>query len=158
MSDGLNRVYLIGNLGADPELRFTQDGTAVLSLRLACNESYLDRDKVSRERVEWVAVVVWGKRGEGLAKILKKGETIAIEGGLRTSSYEKDGAKVYKTEVHATNVVLMGGNRGGAPEPGDTGGGYTRRPGDAPRGGPAPARGQGGRGGPGGGDGSDIPF
>ena len=154
MSDGLNRVYLIGNLGADPELRFTQDGTAVLSLRLACNESYLDRDKVSRERVEWVPVVVWGKRGEGLAKILKKGETIAIEGGLRTSSYEKDGAKVFKTEVHATNVVLMGGNRGGASEP-ETGGGYTRRPGDAPRG---PARGQGGRGGPGGGDGSDIPF
>lgn len=145
MSDGLNRVTLIGNLGADPELRFTQDGTAVLNLRLACNESYLDRDKVSRERVEWVAVVVWGKRGEGLAKILKKGETIAIEGGLRTSSYEKDGAKVFKTEVHATNVVLMGGNRGGAGEP-DTGGGYTRRPGDAPRGGPAPGRG-GGRGG-----------
>ena len=145
MSDGLNRVTLIGNLGADPELRFTQDGTAVLNLRLACNESYQDRDKVTRERVEWVPVVVWGKRGEGLAKILKKGETIAIEGGLRTSSYEKDGAKVYKTEVHATNVVLMGGNRGGAPEPGDTGGGYTRRPGDAPRGGPAPARGGGGK-------------
>lgn len=115
MADGLNRVLLLGNLGADPELRFTQGGQAVLNLRLAINESYLDKDKVRQERTEWVNVVVWGKRGEALAKILTKGSSIFVEGSLRSSSYDdRDGNKRYKTEINANNVVLTGGRgRGG---------------------------------------------
>jgi single-strand DNA-binding protein len=127
MADGLNRVMLLGNLGADPELRFTQGGQAVLNLRLATTESYLDKDRVRKERTDWHSVVVWGKRGEALAKILAKGSSIFIEGSLRTSSYDdREGNKRYKTEVVANNVLLTGGRggagagRGGA----DEGGGY----------------------------------
>lgn len=91
----------------------TGGGTAVLKLRLATSESYLDKDKQRQERTEWHSVVVWGKRAEGLGKILSKGDRILVEGGLRTSSYEdKDGNKRYKTEIVATNVVLSGGGRG----------------------------------------------
>jgi single-strand DNA-binding protein len=142
---------LLGNLGSDPELRFTQGGQAVLNLRLATTESYLDKDKVRRERTDWHNVVVWGKRGEALAKILGKGSSIFIEGSLRTSSYDdKDGNKRYKTEVIANNVVLSGGrSRGGAEDAGP--------PADfsSPQGGggdyaPSPARGGGGGGGGGG--------
>lgn len=115
MAEGLNRVILLGNLGADPELRMTNGGTAVLNIRLATSESYLDRNKQRQERTEWHRVVVWGRRAEALGKILTKGDRILIEGGLRTSSYDdKDGHKRYTTEIVATNVVLSGGGRGGA--------------------------------------------
>lgn len=127
MSDGLNKVMLMGNLGADPELRVTSSGTAVLNMRLACTETYMDRAKAKQERTEWFSVVLWGKRGEALAKFLSKGERIFVEGGLRTSSYDdREGNKRYKTEVHATNVILCGGSRGGqrsAPRP-QSGGAY----------------------------------
>ncbi|MFT3774945.1 MAG: single-stranded DNA-binding protein [Minicystis sp.] len=113
MSEGLNRVMLFGNLGADPELRFTAGGQPVLNLRLATTESYLDRDQVRRERTDWHNVVVWGKRGEALAKLLAKGLSVFIEGPLRTSSYDdREGNKRYKTEVVANNVVLAGRGRG----------------------------------------------
>src|SRR3954447_13040438 len=127
MAEGLNRVMLLGNLGADPELRFTQGGQAVLNLRLATTESYLDRNKVRQERTDWHNVVVWGKRGEALAKFLAKGSTIFVEGGIRTSSYDdKDGNKRYKTEIHANNIILAGGRGrggGGGDESGGGGGG-----------------------------------
>src|SRR4029079_9205706 len=114
MADGLNRVMLLGNLGADPELRFTQGGQAVLNMRLATTESYLDKDKVRRERTDWHNVVVWGKRGEALAKILTKGSSVFIEGSIRTSSYDdREGQKRYKTEIIAQNVILAGRGRGG---------------------------------------------
>lgn len=110
MSEGINRVTLLGNLGADPELRYTQSGQAVLNIRLATTESYLDSNKERKERTEWHSVVLWGKRGEALSKFLSKGSQILVEGSLRTSSYDdKDGNKRYKTEVNATNVVLCGG-------------------------------------------------
>ena len=125
MAEGLNRVMLLGNLGADPELRYTQAGKAVLNMRLATTESYLDANKVRQERTDWHNVVLWGKRGEALAKFLTKGSTIFVEGGLRTSSYDdKEGNKRYKTEVHATNIILAGrGRGGGGGEMGDPGGG-----------------------------------
>jgi len=114
MAEGLNRVILLGNLGADPELRMTGGGTAVLKLRLATSESYLDRNKQRQERTEWHRVVVWGRRAEGLGKVLGKGDRILVEGSLRTSSYDdKDGNKKYTTEVIANNIVLSGGGRPG---------------------------------------------
>lgn len=163
MADGLNRVMLLGNLGADPELRFTQGGQAVLHMRLATSESYLDKDKVRRERTDWHNITVWGKRGEALAKILTKGSTIFVEGSLRTSSYDnREGQKVYKTEINANNIILAGGRGGGrgavvddegygppAGEPaggGGGGGGYAPRGGGG-GGGYAPRGGGGGGGG-----------
>lgn len=108
MADGLNKVMLLGNLGADPELKMTQGGQAMLKLRMATSESYLDKTNTRQERTEWHSVTLWGKRAEGLAKILTKGDRIFVEGGLRTSSYEKDGEKRYRTEINATNVILNG--------------------------------------------------
>lgn len=138
MAEGLNRVILLGNLGADPELRMTNGGTAVLNIRLATSETYLDRNKQRQERTEWHRVVIWGKRAEALGKILTKGDRILVEGSLRTSSYDdKDGNKRYTTEIVATNIVLSGGGggrgagpssgRGGSdmgPPPSGGGGGY----------------------------------
>ena len=115
--DGLNRVMLLGNLGADPELRMTSGGQAVLKLRLATTESYLDKKRTRQERTEWHSVVVWGKRAEGLGKIVRKGDRLFIEGGLRTSSYEKDGEKRYRTEVVASNVILSGSKGGSRAAP-----------------------------------------
>lgn len=127
MSDGLNRVTLLGNLCVDPELRMTGGGQAVLKLRMATNESYLDNNKTRQERVEYHSLVIWGKRAEGLAKILAKGSRLLAEGGLRTSSYEKEGNKVYRTEIVVQNVVLLGGGNGGGQrresEPEPSGGG-----------------------------------
>lgn len=131
MAEGLNKVMLLGNLGADPELRMTPNGQAVLKLRLATSESYMDRNRQRQERTEWHSVVIWGKRAEALSRILAKGSRIFIEGGLRTSSYDdRDGNKRYRTEIVASNVLLQGRGGGGgsrdsydAPAPGDYGGG-----------------------------------
>ncbi len=112
MAEGLNRVMLLGNLGADPDLRVTPGGQAVLKLRLATNESYLDRNNVRQERTEWHRITVWGRRAEALGKILQKGDSMFVEGRLQTSSYEKNGEKRYSTEVIANNIVLSGRGRG----------------------------------------------
>lgn len=123
MAEGLNRVLLLGNLGADPELRMTNGGQAVLKMRLATSETYLDRNRQRQERTEWHNVVVWGKRAEALGKFLTKGTRLFVEGGLRTSSYEdRDGNKRYRTEIVASNVILSGGG-GGAGGGGGGGGG-----------------------------------
>lgn len=131
MADGLNKVMLLGNLGADPELKMTQGGQAVLKLRLATTETYLDRNQTRQERTEWHSVTVWGKRGEALAKFLTKGERVFVEGSLRTSSYEKNGEKRYSTEIVASNIILAGRGRSQGEDAGGGGGGgggYERRP------------------------------
>jgi len=169
MAEGLNRVTLLGNLGAEPELRMTNGGTGVLKLRLATSETYLDRNKQRQERTEWHRVVVWGRRAEALGKILTKGDRILIEGSLRTSSYDdKDGNKKYTTEIVANNVVLNGrggGGGGGGGSGGGSGSGYSGGGGGGARGGSD--EGSGGGGGGGGGfdeadygtpDDDDIPF
>lgn len=112
MPEGLNRVFLLGNLGADPELKVTQGGQSVLKLRLATTESYLDKNNTRQERTEWHSVTVWGKRGEGLAKHLAKGSRVFVEGRISTTSYEKDGEKRYRTEIVATDIKFAGGTRG----------------------------------------------
>lgn len=159
MADGLNKVMLFGNLGADPELRFTQGGQAVLNIRLAINESYLDKDKQRKQRTEWVSVVVWGNRGEALAKIMRKGSSVMIEGSLRSSSYDdRDGNKRYKTEVVAQNVILAGSRNGQAGDASSESHGRNTGPrsGAAPSNAPAPQDDYGGYGGNS--DDSDIPF
>jgi single-strand DNA-binding protein len=109
MAEGLNRVMLLGNLGADPELRTTSGGQAVLKLRLATTESYLDRNRARQERTEWHSVVIWGRRAEALSRILSKGSRLFIEGAIRTSTYDdKEGNKRYRTEVVANNIILAG--------------------------------------------------
>ena len=118
MAEGLNRVMLLGNLGAEPELRHTGGGGAVLRLRVATTESYMDSNKQRQERTEWHSVSVWGKRGEALARILSKCSRVFVEGSIRTSSYDKDGEKRYRTEINAQNVILCGG-AGGSSGPSD---------------------------------------
>ncbi len=127
MAEGLNRVMLLGNLGADPELRMTSGGQAVLKLRLATAETYLDRNRNRQERTEWHSVVVWGKRAEALGKILSKGSRLFVEGSLRTSSYDdRDGNKRYKTEIVANNIILSGRGGGGGGGGDFAGGGAAR--------------------------------
>jgi single-strand DNA-binding protein len=111
MSDGLNKVLLFGNLGSDPELRVTTAGRAVLHVRLATSESYVDAAAVRQERTEWHDVTIWGKRGEALAKILTKGSRVLVEGQIRTSSWERDGVRRFRTEVVADNVFLASARR-----------------------------------------------
>jgi single-strand DNA-binding protein len=142
MAEGLNKVMLLGNLGADPELKVTPSGQAILKLRLATTETYLDKSNTRQERTEWHSVTVWGKRGEALAKILAKGSSIFVEGGIRTSSYEKDGEKRYRTEIVANNIILAGRRGGDSREMSSDGGGGGR-----------PERSYGGGGGSGGGGG-----
>jgi single-strand DNA-binding protein len=141
MSQGLNKMIALGNRGNDPELRMSGGGTAILKLSLAVNETYLDRNQQRQERVEWIRCVVFGRRAEGLGKILSKGDRLLVEGKMRTSSYDdKDGNKRYTTEIVAQNVVLSGSARGGngggrsgeSDNSGGGGGGYD----DADYGGP----------------------
>jgi len=100
----LNKVMLIGNLTRDPELRQTQDGTAVCSFGLATNEKYKDKNGTTQEITEFHNVVVWGAQGENVAKYMRKGSQVYVEGKLRTTSWEQDGIKKYKTEVVASRV------------------------------------------------------
>jgi single-strand DNA-binding protein len=124
MAEGLNKVLLLGNLGADPELRMTPGGAAVLKFRLATSETFLDKNKQRQERTEWHNVVVWGRRAEALGRILTKGTRLFVEGGLRTSSYDdRDGNKRYRTEIVASNILLQGGGGGRGAGPGGGGGG-----------------------------------
>jgi single-strand DNA-binding protein len=168
MADGLNKVMIMGNLGADPELRVTQGGDSVLTLNVAINESYLDRNRVRQETVEWVRCVLWGKRAEALAKFLRKGAQVFVEGSIKTNSYEdREGIKRYSTQVRVANIIVGGSNRP-RNQPDDP---ERRRPNrrdhheDPPGGGGAGAGGydNGGfdgadYGAPGGGDDDSIPF
>jgi single-strand DNA-binding protein len=106
MSDGMNKVLLLGNLGSDPELRHTTGGQAVLTFNLATNESYLDREGNRQQRTDWHRAVLWGKRAEALSGMLKKGSCVLVEGGLRTRSYENDGQKRYITEVNVRELCF----------------------------------------------------
>lgn len=125
MADGLNKVILLGTLGADPEFRATQGGQGLLRIRMATNESFVKEGR-RETRAEWHTVVVWGKRAEALSKILQKGRTVMVEGKLQTRSWEdKDGNKRYSTEVNAWNVILCGGRSDGG-----GGGGHAAGPAD----------------------------
>ena len=122
MARGLNKVLLIGNLGKDPELKYTPKGTAVCKFSLAANEPYKDDNGNWVERTEWVNVTAWRKLAETCGQYLKKGSKIYVEGKLSTSSYEKDGVKKYFTEVVLNNMIMLDKKEGGgeAAESADT--------------------------------------
>jgi len=109
----VNKVILVGNLGKDPEVRFTNSGSAVARLSLATSEVWNDRDGNRQERTEWHNVVVWGKQGEHCGQYLAKGRQVYVEGSIRTRSYDdKSGTKRYVTEVVAQRVQFLGGGGG----------------------------------------------
>ncbi len=143
----VNRVILIGNLGADPELKYTPGGNkAVCNLRVATTESYKDKSGQKQEKTEWHRVNVWGPQAEACQKYLAKGRSVYVEGRIETRSWDdKDGQKKYSTEIVAERVQFLGGGKGdGASQ----GGGQSREQ--------APYQPPGGSG-PGIDD-SDIPF
>lgn len=105
----INKVILVGNLGKDPEMRFTPAGKAVTSFSLATSDHWTDTNGEKQERTEWHKIVAWGKLAEICSKLLTKGSSAYIEGKLQTRSWEKDGVKHYATEVIASAVQVLGG-------------------------------------------------
>ncbi|MBQ0932653.1 single-stranded DNA-binding protein [Ideonella sp. 4Y16] len=142
----INKVILIGNLGRDPEVRYTPSGAAVCNLRLATTRNWKSRDTGERqEETEWHSVVLYDRQAEVAGEYLKKGRPVYIEGRLKTRKWQdKDGNDRYTTEIVAETMQLLGGREGGGGGGGgdDEGGGYSRepaaRPAPAPRSAPAP--------------------
>jgi len=123
---GVNKVILVGNLGRDPEIRYTQGGQPVANFTLATTESFTSREGKREERTEWHRIVVWGKTAELCTQYLAKGRTVYLEGRIQTREWEdKEGQKRRTTEVVAQTVQFLGSPRGagGAAGAGGTGGG-----------------------------------
>jgi single-strand DNA-binding protein len=135
MAKSLNKVMLIGNLGKDPELRYTTSGTAVATFSLATNESWKDQDGNLQERTEWHNIVAWKKLAEICGEWLKKGKKIYLEGRIQTRSYDdkNTGAKKYITEIVADNIIMLDSK--GASEGGPSGSGSVSEPAAPPSGG-----------------------
>jgi single-strand DNA-binding protein len=110
----VNKVILVGNLGADPELKHTPSNRALCNLRIATTEVFKDKGGQRQEKTEWHRVTVWGDQAENCSKYLSKGRSVYIEGRLQTRSYDKDGQKHYATDVVADRVVFLGSGGGGA--------------------------------------------
>jgi single-strand DNA-binding protein len=120
----LNKVMVIGNLGADPEMRYTANGNAVTTFNVATNESWTDQSGERKERTEWFSVVTWNRLAETCAQYLVKGRSVYVEGRLQTRSWDgQDGVKHYRTEVVAETVRFLGGREGGGSDS-FGGGGY----------------------------------
>ncbi|HEX3695575.1 MAG TPA: single-stranded DNA-binding protein [Polyangia bacterium] len=134
----VNKVILIGNLGADPELKYTPSSRPLCNLRIATTDVFKDKGGQRQERTEWHRVTVWGDQAENCSKYLSKGRSVYIEGRLQTRSYDKDGQKHYATDVVADRVVFLGSGGGAGAGAGEGGG---RRP----TAGNPPAGGGGGR-------------
>jgi len=110
---GVNKVFLIGNLGRDPEVRYTQGGTPVANFTIATTDKWRDQATgENKERTEWHRIVVWGKQAEIAGEWLRKGRQVFIEGSLQTREWtDRDGNKRYTTEIRAQNFQMLG-NRG----------------------------------------------
>ena len=114
MARGVNKVTLIGNLGDDPELRYTGSGTAVCNMSLATNETYTDGDGNEVQNTEWHDVVAWGRLGEICNEYLQRGSQVYFEGKLQTRSWEdRDDNTRYSTEVKAQEMMFLDSNRQG---------------------------------------------
>ena len=119
MAGGVNKVILIGNLGADPEVRFTPGGQAVANFRIATSDTWTDKSGNKQERTEWHRIVVWGKLAELCGEYLKKGRQCYVEGRLQTREWtDKEGKKNYTTEIVAQNVQFLGSRDGAGTGPG----------------------------------------
>ena len=116
MARGINKVILVGNLGADPETRYTPSGTAITSIRVATSESWKDKQTgENQERTEWHKVAMFGKLAEIAAEYLRKGSQVYIEGKLRTRKWQdKEGKDRWTTEIVADEMQMLGGKGGGA--------------------------------------------
>jgi single-strand DNA-binding protein len=104
----VNKVILIGNLGADPELRYTAGGTAVCKFNIATTEGYQDKQGSRQERTDWHRVVAWGKLAETCGQYLAKGKQVYVEGRIHNNNWEKDGVKHYSYEIWADKMQMLG--------------------------------------------------
>ncbi len=112
MASSVNKVILLGNLGKDPELRYTGNGTAVANFTLATSDKYKDKEGTLVDRTEWHNIVCWSRTAEIAGQYLKKGEKVYVEGRLQTRSYDdKEGQKKYITEIVVNELTLLGGRR-----------------------------------------------
>jgi single-strand DNA-binding protein len=137
---GVNKVILIGNLGSDPEVRYTQGGQAVAHFNIATTDSWAGKDGTRQERTEWHRIVVWSKLAENCGKYLHKGRQVYIEGRLQTNEWQdKEGNKRHTTEIVANEVQFLGGGGagggGGERMPSGGGGGGSEGPPPGPQGG-----------------------
>ena len=106
---GVNKVILVGNLGADPEVRYSNTGTAVANFRIATSENWTNKEGGKETRTEWHRIIAFGKLAEICAEYLNKGKQVYVEGRLQSRSWEdKEGNKRWTTEVVANNVVMLG--------------------------------------------------
>ena len=126
MARGVNKVILVGNLGNDPDVKYTQGGMAITTLSVATTSVRKDRDGNQQEKTEWHRVKLFGKLGEIAGEYLKKGRQVYIEGRLEYGSYEKDGVKHYTTDIIADEMQMIGGGEGGQ-RGGSEGGGYSQQ-------------------------------
>ena len=128
MSRGINKVILIGNLGADPDTRYSASGSAICSVSLATSESWKDKQTGEmQDRTEWHRVKFFGKLAEIAGQYLKKGRQVYIEGSIRSSKYtDKEGIERWSTDIIANNMQMLGGPGDGEPR-GEGGGGYRQR-------------------------------
>ena len=113
MARGVNKVILIGNLGADPEIKRIPSGATVANVNLATNDSWTDKSGTRQERTEWHRLVFWNKLAEIVEQYLKKGSMIYCEGRIQTRQWEKDGAKMYTTEIAVTDMQMLDGRGDG---------------------------------------------
>jgi len=143
MARGINKVIIVGNLGADPETRYTGNGTAITSIRIATSEQWTDKQSGEKqERTEWHRVKLFGRLAEIAGEYLKKGRQVYIEGSLRTDKYtDKDGVERFSTDIIAAEMQMLGGNAGEGMGGGGGGGGFQRSQGGGQRQG---GQGQGG--------------
>jgi len=115
----VNKVILIGNLGADPELRYTPSGAAVANFNIATTEKWKDKDGQMQERTEWHRIILWSRQAEIAKEYLRKGSSVYIEGRIQNRSYDdKDGVKRYVTEIIGQRMQLLGGRSGASSEGG----------------------------------------
>jgi single-strand DNA-binding protein len=140
----INKVILIGNLGADPELKYTPSSRALCNLRIATTEVFKDKTGQRQEKTEWHRVTVWGDQAENCSKYLAKGRSVYVEGKLQTRTYDKEGQKHYATDIVADRVVFLGGGGGAGAGAGAAGGGGGRPSGGGGGGGGRPSGGEGG--------------
>ena len=120
----VNKVILIGHLGADPEIRYTTGGQPVCNFRIATSETWTDKNGQRQEQAEWHSIIVWGKQGENCKQYLAKGRQVYVEGKIKTRQWtDKDNVTRYTTEITADNVRFLGGGGGS----GSSGGGGEQR-------------------------------